>query len=107
MPHRQKWWPDTHPGYEFHTEDGVCFAAYLNGAELEGPQVVYNQVLVENQTKNRALAALSDTLPHLAPEWDFGVLDGVVTFTLPGASDNDRLIAAAALAPFGQAVVLA
>jgi hypothetical protein len=112
----QKWEPDTHPGYELHTEwqygEGEatfvrCFQVLRNGVEIAEPDAVYALILGENQTKNRALSALQAVLPDIVPAWVFGEADGVINMTLPGATASEMLIAQAALAEFGGAVILA
>jgi hypothetical protein len=112
----QRWVPDTHPSYEMdtewdHGEGGPtfvrCFRAAKDGVDLPNPDAVYSLILSENQTKNRALSALEAVLPDLAPVWVFGEADGVVHLALPGATEQQKLVAAAALSGFGEAVSLA
>lgn len=111
----QRWVPDTHPTYELDTEwdhSGAepqfvrCFRAKRAGIELPEPDAVYSLILTENQTKNRALAALEAVLPGLDPVWVYGEADGVISLALPGATPSQMLIAEAALAEFGEAVSL-
>lgn len=104
----QRWVPDTHPAYELDTEWDYsgepqfvrCFRATKDGQELPDPDAVYSLILAENQSKNRALAALQAVLPHLEPVWVFGEADGLVNIVLPDASEGEKLIAQAALDPF-------
>ena len=110
----QRWVPDTHPGYELDTEWDYsgepqfvrCFRAAKDGQDLPDPDAVYSLILSENQTKNRALAALEAVLPGLEPVWVFGEADGVVNLSLPGATASQMLVAQAALVEFGEAVRL-
>lgn len=110
----QCWYPDTHLSYELHTEwdhSGEptfvrCIKALKNGQEVPDPDAVYALILAENQTKNRALAALQAVLPDLEPVWVFGEADGVVNIALPDATPSQMLIAQAALSEFGEAVRL-
>jgi hypothetical protein len=93
----QAWWPDTHPGHELHTLlDGDefigCVRAVINGNDAEAPQAVYDAVLLENQLKNTTLNLIRDNLPAWidpeSVEWDFGEADGLLSFTIPGATDD-------------------
>lgn len=111
----QRWGPDTHPAYTLDTEWDYsgeeptfvrCLKATLDGVELPEPDAVYALILAENQTKNRALAALKAVLPDLDPVWVFGVADGIVNLSLPGATPSQMLVAQAALDEFGEAVRL-
>jgi hypothetical protein len=123
----QRWAPDTHPGFALDTEWSYpeepeggwpdpenppsptfirCFRATKDNVELPEPDALHTLILSENQTKNRALAALGAVLPGLEPVWVFGEADGIVSITLPEATAQQMLIAQAALAEFGGAVVL-
>lgn len=124
----QRWTPDTHPRYELDEEwlypdepeggwpdpDNIpppefvrCARATRDGVEQPEPDEVRALIIVENQTKNHALAALAAALPDVVPEWVFGEVDGVVSITLPGATPTQMAVAEAALEEFGAAVHLA
>lgn len=121
----QRWVPDTHPTYELDSEweypeppeggwpdpENIpsptfirCFRAAKNGVDQPNPDALYMAIEAENQTKNRALAALDGI--GVEPEWVFGEADGVITITLPGATAEQIAQAQAALAQFGEAVTL-
>lgn len=123
----QSWVPDTHPAYELDSEweypeppeggwsdpESIpsptfirCFRAAKNGVDQPNPDALYMAIEAENQTKNRAVAALQAVLPDLEPVWVFGEADGVVNIALPEATPSQMLIAQAALSEFGEAVRL-
>jgi hypothetical protein len=124
----QQWVPDTHPAYKIDEEwfypdepeggwpdpENIpppefvrCARVTKDGVDLESPDIAHALIRTENQTKNRALAALEAALPNIVPVWVFGEADGVVGIVLPGATPPQMAAAEAALAEFGAAVTLA
>ena len=123
----QSWVPDTHPAYELHSEweypdepeggwpdpENIppptfvrCIRVIKNGVEQPEPDALYALIQSENQTKNLALAALEAVLPGCDPVWVYGEADGVVSIILPNATPEQTAVAQAALAGFGEAVIL-
>ncbi|MBP7704213.1 MAG: hypothetical protein KA105_02870 [Caulobacter sp.] len=132
----QKWEPDTHPGHVLHTRwddeqpeaPHVCFLAEIDAVVQPEPQAIYDAVLFENQTKNRADTIIREVLPSRmkrevvdedgdptgeltvkikhAPVWTYGAADGRLTFTIPGADDEVLATVRAALVQFGDAVTV-
>lgn len=105
-----------------------CVEARRNGVVVDNPKGVYTTILAENTLKNSALRDIAALLPpsmqkpvldedgdptgeftvkakHM-PQWDFGAVDGVVTFTVPGADDALITAIREALAKYGSAVVI-
>lgn len=122
----QLWEPDTHPGVQLFTqwnteEPGahVCLRAIVDGVEHEDPEGVFLTILTENRLKNTTLGFIEDALPTAykkpvldsdgdptgemvvkdkhKPQWDFGAVDGKITFTVPGLDEETRVMIAALL----------
>jgi hypothetical protein len=100
-----------------------------SGEPVANPETVYETILSENRMKNEALTIIVDTLPldmkkavvdsdgdpvegqfavkdKHAPVWEFGAADGVISFTIPGASENVLTAVREAIAPYGDAVII-
>ena len=99
-----------------------CFSAVVDSVEHPDPDGVYATVLAENQLKNATLGFIEDALPVAykkqvldsdgdptgefvvkdkhKPLWDFGAIDGLITFTVPGLDEETRA-AIALLLPDG------
>jgi hypothetical protein len=117
----QLWEPDTHPGVQLFTqwnteEPGahVCLRAIVGGVEHDDPEGVYLTILAENRLKNTSLKIIEDALPVAykkpvldsdgdptgamvvkdkhKPQWDFGAVDGKISFTVPDLDDATRAI---------------
>lgn len=118
-----RWQPDTHNDgnpnaptveleYVMENDTPVCYKAIVDGVEVDNPQEIFEQILHENQLKNRAVGFVTEWLPdfYKKPEldsdgdptgntilkdkfpvqWDFGKLgDGIVSVFVPGLRDED------------------
>lgn len=125
-----------HSEYEYDDEAespvGVyrgCVAAWLDGELLENPNPVRAAILAENILKNEALKAIISSLPQSMkkevldtdgdptgewvikdkhqPTWEFGEPDGIITFSIPGASLEELELAQEAVLEFNGAVQVA